>query len=285
MPMQIGRYEVTSFVAGHFRLDGGAMFGSVPKVLWEREQPPDEQNRIRLAARLLLLRGDGRVIVVDSGCGDKFSEKELGIYGIESEPSLMAGLTANGVKPEDVTDVVLTHLHFDHGGGCTRLDESGKPVMTFPNARHHVQRANLETATNPNIRERASYLADNIEPIREAGKFVTIDGNEEILPGLRATVSNGHTAGLQVVEVLAEGGVGSPLFFPADLMPTHSHLRVPWTMGYDLHAQWIMDEKAPVLDRCLAENGIIVFEHDPEVGAVRLQMGKRYHEVAERVVL
>ena len=285
MPQRIGPYTVSTLIAGRFRLDGGAMFGNVPKTLWQREQPADELNRIHLAARCLFLQGEGRVILVDTGCGEKMSGKEAEIYAIDNaHDSLAAGLAARGIAPDQVTDVVLTHLHFDHAGGGTSVGPQGSLVPTFANATYHVQRENLETALAPSLREVASYLPANVEPLLQAGQLRTVEGEVEIVPGLFAFLSHGHTRGLQGVEVRGDAEQPS-LFFPADLMPTDSHLRLPYTMGYDLHAAWIIEEKARLLNRVRPERDLIVFEHAPHLGAGTIRMGKKYHEIAERVDL
>ncbi len=286
MSLRIGAYEITTVIANRFRLDGGAMFGNVPKVLWNREQPADESNRIQLAARCLLLRGEGRIALVDTGCGTKLSEKEREIFVVDhTEDSLLTNLAAHGVQPEDVTDVIITHLHFDHAGGGTTRQSDGTVGPTFPNATYHVQRSNLATAREPNPRERASYLADDFEPVAEAGNLLMVKGNVQLLPGVYAFVSHGHTTAMQSVEVRGKDANEPSLFYPADLMPTDSHLKVPYTMGYDLHAAWILEEKQRFLEKIRPEKDFVVFEHAPKVGAVTIREGRKYHEIAEHVDL
>lgn len=280
--MKVGSYEVTTLAAESFRLDGGAMFGVVPRPLWERTNPPDERNRILLAARVLLLRGEGRVAIVDAGVGDKDGEKFRDIYAIRREPGLPEALAAAGIASEHVTDVILTHLHFDHGGGSTRR-EGERVVPAFPRATYHVQRANLEHARRPNERDRASYLPENFEPLATAGVLQVYDGDGEILPGVFARVINGHTPGQQMVAI--GEGAGS-VVFSADLVPTSAHLPIPYVMGYDLEPLRSMEEKRRWLPEWSERGTIIVFDHDPDIVAARIEPGPRgAHRVAERIAL
>ena len=262
----IGGWTIRSLVAGHFRLDGGAMFGSVPKLLWSRLSPPDEANRIRLALRCLLLEGHGRRVLVDTGLGGKFSPKLQRIYGVEEDgPGVEGALAALGVPPGSVTDVILTHLHFDHAGGATRI-EAGRPVPSFPEARYHVQAENLRHARDPGPRERASYLPENFEPLVEAGVLETWEGATAPWPGLEVLVFHGHTRGQQGIRLSGPEGV---LYFVADLVPTAAHVRIPYVMGYDVAAGECMREKRLLLARAAAEGAWIVLEHDPGVAAGR----------------
>jgi glyoxylase-like metal-dependent hydrolase (beta-lactamase superfamily II) len=266
-PLQIGEYRVASLSTGRLRLDGGGMFGNVPKTLWVRHHPADADNRIEVELRVLLVEGGGRRILIDTGAGNQWSAKERRIYDAETpdRPGVVAALEARGVAPHDVTDVVLTHLHFDHAGGVSRID-GGERVLSFPAARHHVQRANLETARRPNPRERASYLARHREPL-EDGDLNLLDGDAELFPGIFVTVSNGHTTGLQVVRIgEGEGAV----VFPADLLPLATHVSIPWTMGYDLCPRTLMEEKGKLLASAERHGWAVVLEHDPGAAAVRV---------------
>lgn len=264
-PSHIGGWAVHALETGFLRLDGGSMFGSVPKPLWSRLQPPDDRNRIRLAMRCLLLVGHDRVVLVDDGIGAKFAPKLADIYGIEPEPTLERSLGALGLAAEDVTNVVLTHLHFDHAGGSTRAD-AGRLVPRLPRARYHVQRRNLENARNPNPRERASYLPENFEPLAEAGVLDVWEGPGAPWPGVEILTADGHTRGQQLVRVAGPEGA---LYFVADLVPTASHVRIPFVMGYDVAAIETMAEKRAVLERAAAERGWILLEHDPAVAFAR----------------
>jgi glyoxylase-like metal-dependent hydrolase (beta-lactamase superfamily II) len=262
VPASLGGWAVHAVETGYFWLDGGSMFGSVPKPLWAKLQPPDERNRIRLAMRCLLLHGHGRCVLVDDGIGDKFSPKLADIYRIETGvPTLEDSLERLGLSVNDVTDVVLTHLHFDHAGGSTRSVD-GRIVPRLPRARYHVQRKNLENARHPNPRERASYLPENFEPLVEAGVLDTWEGPLEPWPGVEIVTADGHTRGQQLVRVHGPEGA---IYFVADLVPTASHVRIPFVMGYDVAAIETMAEKQALLGRAAAENAWILIEHDPAV--------------------
>jgi len=263
----IGDWTLTPIETGYLWLDGGSMFGSVPKPLWSRMHPADERNRIRLAMRCMLAEGHGRRVLVDDGLGDKLSPKLADIYRVEQdEQRLERSLQALGLAVEDVTDVVLTHLHFDHAGGSTRLDESGALVPRLPRARYHVQRRNWANALAPNPRERASYMHENFVPLEQAGVVELWEGAGEPWPGFELVPADGHTRGQQLVRV---SGGGSAAYFVADLIPTAAHVRIPFVMGYDMAAIETMDEKRALLERAVAENAWILLEHDPIIGWAR----------------
>lgn len=264
--LRIGEWTVHTIETGTLWLDGGAMFGSVPKPLWSRTNPPDERNRIRLAMRCLLLEGHGRRVLVDVGLGDKLNARLTDIYRVEQdEHRLERSLAALGLAVEDVTDVLLTHLHFDHAGGSTRL-EGDRLVPRLPRARYHVQRRNWENALKPNPRERASYLPENFAPLMEHGVLALWDGAQQPWPELETFTFEGHTRGQQGVRLAGEGGV---LYFVADMIPTASHVRIPFIMGYDMAAIETMTEKRALLERAVAEGAWICLEHDPEVALAR----------------
>jgi len=281
--VQIGPYEVTAVHDGTYRLDGGSMFGVVPRVLWERQHPPDERNRIEIALRCLLLRGEGRVILVDNGMGRGWSEKERDIYGLRRERGdLLEDLARHGVAPEEVTDMVLTHLHFDHAGGTVRVPGEDD-TLTFPRATHWLQTRNLEWAEQPTERDRASYRGERWAPLRGHPQLRLLDGEQEFLPSLRALPVHGHTPGQQLVLV---GGIDEPrLLYCADLLPFASHLRMPWIMSFDLHPLLTLTEKQQLLQRALAEDWILCFEHDPAVEAVRVERRDGHCVVAEELSL
>ncbi len=263
--LRMGDWTLHTIETGFLWLDGGSMFGSVPKPLWNRTNPADERNRIRLAMRCLLLSGHGRHVLVDIGVGGKFDAKLRDIYRLEDEPRLADSLTAAGVAPEAVTDVVLTHLHFDHAGGATARRD-GRLVPGLPNARWYVQRRNWENAHAPNPRERASYMPENYDALEEAGVLELWDGPVRPWPGVEMITAEGHTRGQQLLRV--EGG-GSAAYFVADLIPTAAHVRIPYVMGYDVAAIETMDEKRRLLSRAAAEKAWIVLEHDPETALAR----------------
>ncbi len=264
--LDLGPYRACTLESGIFGLDGGAMFGTVPKTLWARTNPADERNRIRLGLRLLLLEGHGRRILVDAGIGHKFTPKYEDIYAVDhSRCTLEGALSARGLTVEDVTDCVLTHLHFDHAGGATKRD-GDRLVPRLPRARYYVQRANYENASRPNPRERASYLPENFVPLMEAGVLTLWEGPQSPWPGITTWTAAGHTRGQQFVRV--EGG-GTVLYFVADLIPTATHVRVPFVMGYDVEPLRTMEEKTAFLERACDEGAWVCLEHDPEVALAR----------------
>lgn len=284
--MQIGIWDVTTVSAGSFRLDGGAMFGTVPKVVWSRLMPADELNRIEMACNCLLLRGVAggcpKVVLVDSGNGDKEDETFRARMALQDEGALLRNLAAAGVQPGDVTDVVITHLHFDHAGGCTFRDAEGRLRPTFPRARHLVQAQELEDARHPHLRARGSYLAHNWQALEEAGAFVTLEGVADIHPGLRVRPFPGHNRGNQGVVV---EGDGMKLVDPGDLFPTHHHLQPAWVMAYDMDVATCVAERLKLLDEITGTGAVLVFGHDPEMPAGTVQQNERGKYAATAVPL
>lgn len=280
--LKIGDYDVYALETGRFALDGGAMFGVVPKVIWNKKNPADDLNRIDLALRVLLLRSADRVILVDTGIGHKFPEKYQNIYGIDHDKySLELALEQHGLTYDDVTDVILTHLHFDHAGGATKL-EGDKVVPTFPNAQYYIQAKNLEWARNPTEKDKASYIPDDFEPLVEAGVLNVVDGAQEILPYIHAWTTDGHTIGQQLVLVKDDS---EALIYCADIIPTSTHLSIPYVMGYDLQPMITMEEKKKILTQAADENWVVVFEHDPEMPACRVVQGPKGAVFKEAVAL
>ncbi|WP_243288692.1 MBL fold metallo-hydrolase [Geothrix terrae] len=266
--MQFGPWDVQIVSGGTFRLDGGAMFGTVPKVVWNKLYPADEENQILMATNCLLIRGEvgGRrhVILVDNGNGDKESDDFMARFKFEGRGVLDANLAKHGVKPADITLCILTHLHFDHAGGSTRFGADGKPVPSFPNARYVVQAKDLADAKHPHLRVKASYLPQNWEPLEAAGLLETVDGIAELLPGISVRPAPGHIEGLQ--NVIVEGG-GRRLVYLADLIPTARHIQPAWCMGYDLDVVTCVNERQKLLDEVTGTDTVCVFEHDPEFPA------------------
>ncbi len=259
--VQIGNYKLDRVDTGRFALDGGAMFGVVPKVLWQDKIGADDKNRIPLALRTLLIRGDGRVILIDTGIGEKWSPKLMELYGIEqSAHPLVTALASNGIAPEEVTDLIVTHLHFDHVGGATTYDTNRKLVPTLPNAKVHVQKANWEHANDPNEKDKASYLSENFVPLYETGVLNLVEGEREILPGITVIPSNGHTIGQQIIRI---GDGKGAVVYCGDLVPTSAHLPIPWVMGYDLFPMTTIEEKKSILPVAAKEGWRLFFEHDP----------------------
>ncbi len=269
----IGPYALYTIETGRFGLDGGAMFGIVPKPLWEKNIPADARNRIPLNMRCLLLEGPDRLILVDTGIGDTFDEKRRDIFAVDHDyAELHRSLRAAGFGAEDVTDVVLTHLHFDHCGGATRYDDAGEPTLTFPHARYYVQRAHWEWARTSNPKEDGSFLAENLDPLAASGRLKFTEGDEELLPGIEVMTVNGHTRGQQLVRITDSD---TTLVFVADLLPTVHHLRPAWTMAYDVEPLVTIAEKADFLERAVAEDWQLFFEHDPEVAVAGLTRTER----------
>lgn len=262
MSYQLGDFRLDIVSDGTFRLDGGAMFGVVPRVLWERVYPPDDRNRIRLGLNALLVRTGAANVLVDTGIGTKWSDRELDMYGIAHETTAPDSLGALGLSVDDIDVVVCTHLHFDHAGGNTRRNDSGDVVATYPKARYIVQQGELDTARHPHERERASYMPDNWEPLLASGQLETVDGECEVLPGVRVFPVRGHNDWTQLVEVESNGE--RAVYF-ADIVPTSRHLRPAWVMGYDLYPVELLERKKQLLARAVKENWVCVFEHDHEM--------------------
>ena len=277
--MRFGRFEIDIFSDGKFKIDGGAMFGVVPRVLWEKQKPPDEQNRVQMDMNCVLIRDADHVILVETGAGPKLNEKQRGIYGIERPPQLLDELAKRGVKPEDVSLVVNTHLHFDHSGGNTRRD--GEVVVaTFPRASYVFQRLEWQDAMHPNERTRASYFPDDFAPLEAPGKLEIIDEAVEIVPGVRLDRVQGHTRGTQTVRV-ADGD--RTVFFSSDFMPDRHHLPLPWIPAQDLFPLETLEAKRTILGRAVEERWIVGFTHDlPRFGTVSQVDGKfRFTELAD----
>lgn len=289
--MKIGSYEIFALETGEFALDGGAMFGVVPKTLWGKRIGVDDKNRIDMRLRCLLLIGDGRRILIDCGMGRKWNEKMSDIYRLDySKLSLEKSLAAHQLSPEKITDVVLTHLHFDHAGGSTQYSgESksgggGNPRLepTFPNATYYIQKENLEWAQNPKEKDRASYIKEDWEPLQAAGVLKIINKEGEILPGIDVRRFYGHTHGIQL-PLINDGK--TKLFFCGDVIPTSVHLGIPWVMAYDNFPLTTIEEKKKILQRAAKENWILVFEHCPHVGAARVTATEKGCEITEKITL
>lgn len=265
--MQIGEWEIKSVMAGRFGLDGGAMFGVVPKTLWEKRLPPDEYNRIPMVMRCLVARGHDRTILVDVGSGSGYDDKTRQIYAFDEMEPLAPALERAGVSPSEVTDVLLTHLHFDHGAGIVDADGDGWKLV-LPQARHHVQRSQWTHAFAPNPRDRASYYADRLRVMEDAEVLQLHDGPWTLVPGVELLVFDGHTPGQQLPRF---GGGRDSVFFCGDLIPTQHHIPTPYIMSYDLDPVLAMDEKVRILERAEKEDWILFFEHDAHLPACRLK--------------
>jgi glyoxylase-like metal-dependent hydrolase (beta-lactamase superfamily II) len=262
--------QVHVLEAGLQWLDGGAMFGVVPRPLWERKIAPDHRHRIPLALRCLLIEASNALVLVDSGVGTKESEKFKDIYGVDNagNPSrLEDAIRSAGFQVEDVDLVVSTHLHFDHAGGNVALSADGVLVPAFPRARYVMQKGEIEFATSGNERVRASYMTKNFAPLVEAGLVDTVEGPTQLLEGIRLLPTPGHTPFHQSVVLESQGETA---LFLADLCPTAAHLPLPWIMGYDLEPLVTLETKRAVLGRARGEGWTLLFQHDPKVPWGRL---------------
>ena len=275
--MYFGEIEVRYLHGGNFYLDGGAMFGVVPKPLWEKKIAADARNRIRLAGNVLLLRVAGKNVLVETGNGTTWDAKLRNIYGIEEGDPLRGSLANVGLEPGDIDVVINTHLHFDHAGGNTRRVD-GRDELAFPNAEYVVQRGELEHAENPTERDRASYFPHAFAPVTQAGRWRLLDetgepGDEkEILPGVAAICIPGHNATIQAVKI---SGGGKTLLAVADLIPTRHHLPLPWIMGYDLYPLRTLETKRTWVARIVQEKWLVAFGHDAEYPAGSLHEHER----------
>ena len=264
--MHFGDIDVRFLDGGGFGLDGGAMFGVVPRVLWQQKSPPDERNRIRLRANSLLVRAHRKNILVETGNGTKWDTKQRTTYAVQEGDPLVESLARAGVVPEEIDLVINTHLHFDHCGGNTRIAHD-RIVPAFPRARYVVQRGELEHAMSPTERDRASYFRENFAPISEASLWDFVEGGQEILPGISVALIPGHNANIQAVTI---AGGGKFLAFVADLLPTRHHISLPWIMAYDLYPLQTLESKRHWLPRFIAQGTIVVFGHDPDFAAATL---------------
>lgn len=260
--MFLGDYRIEIIPDTEFHLDGGAMFGVVPRTLWSEVCPPDNQNRIRMNMNCVFVDTGSDKVLIETGIGEKWQPKHSAMYGIERKHSLADTLrTKANVTADEITIVVNTHLHFDHAGGNTQLDENGKVIASFSNARYFVSRAELAHAENPSERDRASYLNDNWKPLQQTGQLEVKDDVYEVVPGLQMELQPGHNRTMQCWS-LRQGG--KTMFGFADLVPMRAHVRFPWIMGYDLYPVETLEAKKRLLPQAARENWLCLFYHDPE---------------------
>lgn len=280
--LKIGKFEIDAIDTGNFGLDGGAMFGVVPKALWERfYNKADESNRIPLSSRPLLVRWDDKKMLIDAGNGTKMPEKLVNIYNIDtSKAPIERGLSKYGVKPDEITDFVYTHLHFDHAGGSTKFNAKGEAEPIFTNAKHYVQKEQWDWANNPTLKDTASFIADDWMPVKENGMLEFTEGEGEIMPGIEVFPINGHTRHMQMIKI---SDAGETLLFMADLAPTTAHLRLPFGMGYDNFPLDTLNEKKKYFPRAVEENWTVVFEHDAFVQAGKIDMNEKGYYLKEEV--
>ncbi len=269
---QIGPYSLYTIETGRFGLDGGAMFGIVPKPLWERRLEPDDRNRIPMNMRCLLIEAPDRLILVDTGLGDKYDDRFEDIFAVDTAyAELHRSLDRHGFSAADVTDVILTHLHFDHCGGTTTR-EGDELVLNFPEAVHHVQQRHWDWAQHSNVRERNSFLSENLDPLGASGRLHLLHGETEIAPGIEVFTVEGHTEAMQLVRITDEHRT---LVYAADLIPTHAHIPMAWNMAYDVRPLRTIEEKEDLLERALLNGWHLFLEHDPDIEVVSLKRGDK----------
>lgn len=280
--MKIGKFEILPMEYGRFKLDGGAMFGVIPKVLWQKYSPADENNQIDMALRGMLIKTGNRNILVDTGVGHKMSDKMNKIYAVDfTSFSLAETFKKYKLSFTDITDVILTHLHFDHTGGATIINENNKIVPTFPNATYYVQKKQYDWAINPSERDRASYFPENYVPLLEKDVLVFTENKKEIMPGISVIPINGHTPGQQLVKIYSENKTA---LFCGDLIPTAAHIPLPWIMSYDLQPLVTLAEKKKLLPIFVKENWILFFEHDPQNIAALVVKDEKGFKMGEKIL-
>jgi glyoxylase-like metal-dependent hydrolase (beta-lactamase superfamily II) len=280
--LQIGKYKIQALETAKFALDGGAMFGIIPKPLWQKNNPADIVNRVTLSARCLLLEGDKRKILVDTGLGNKWDEKAKSIYNIEqNDIGITSSLNQIGISPDEITDVILTHLHFDHSGGSTKLD-GGKIIPTFPNAIYYVRKKNFDWAISPSERDKGSYLKENFEPLAKEGVFNFLNDDGNFNDEISMINVNGHTFGQQLIKI---SDSGTTLLYCGDLLPFSSHIHLPYIMGYDLQPLITLEEKKKILSEAAEGNWLLVFEHDPFIQGAIVQRTEKSFSIKESIKL
>jgi glyoxylase-like metal-dependent hydrolase (beta-lactamase superfamily II) len=277
---QLGNYELFFLHDGSFWLDGGGYFGVVPKVIWQKLIQPDELNRVKLNINPLLVKTPEHNILIDPGQGNKFTEKQKKIFGISYEPSLEQSLAEIGLTCDDIDVVVATHLHFDHVGACTKFDESGNIVPTLKNAIHYFQINEWEDAIHPNERTKGTYFLDNYVPIMEAGLVKLIEGNREVVPGISVEITGGHTKHHQVIFIKSEGETA--VYF-GGIVSAVTHIRIPYTMGFDLYPVEIMEKRRELYQRAIEENWLVCLEHDPINRAGKIKFDGRNYQFETKV--
>jgi methylmalonyl-CoA epimerase len=274
--IRLGDIDIVTVSDGFFYLDGGAMFGVIPKTFWEKKAPPDERNRIRMAMRCILLRG-ARTMLIDAGSGDKMTPKQAEIYRFERDFNLRHSLPAAGMSPDAIDIVLATHLHFDHAGGFTERTSDGSVKPRFSRAQYIVRRGEFEDAMSPNERTKGSYFLENYKPLADHNVLQLVDDDVSIMPGVRVRRTGGHTMSHQLVVIES---AGKTAVFAADLLPTAAHLPEVWVMGYDLFPLDTLNFKRTFLREAIERQYLIIFEHDPNIAAgyIREKDGKRYVE-------
>lgn len=280
--MKIGDYDLYSIETSEFSLDGGAMFGIIPKPIWEREAPSDALNRIDMVTRSLLLCSDEKKILIDTGNGTKWEEKYRDIYNIDtSRYNIENSLTKYGFSADDITDIINTHLHFDHAGGNTKIDD-GSIVPTFPNAKYWVTKEHWELANHPSQKDSGSFIEHDWKVLAENGMIETVNGNEPFIKGIDSYITQGHTAGL-LHPMISDGT--KTLFYGADIFPLAAHISIPWVMAYDVQPVVTMKEKEILLPKMQDEEWILFLEHDPNIQACTVHQDGKHFKMNESVLI
>lgn len=276
--MKIGKYTIETIEAGRFKLDGGAMFGIIPKPLWIKTNPSDELNRIQLNTRIIYITFDQKKVLVDTGMGTKWDEKSKQIYALDHTPAVTEVLTHHNINPDEITDVILTHLHFDHTGGST-IQKGNIFYPSFPNARYFVQKENFDWAMNPSDRDRGSYIKNNFVPLIENGVLGFTKPNEFFDEGFQFLIVNGHTFAQQLIKI---SDAGNTLLYCGDLVPFSSHVHLPYIMGYDLQPLVTLKEKTEILGKAADEEWILLFEHDPYIAGATVARTEKSFIIKEK---
>ena len=280
--MKIGDYKLYSIETSEFALDGGAMFGIIPKPIWEREVSSDSLNRVGMVTRSLLLCSDDKKILIDTGNGTKWEEKYRDIYNIDtSRFNIETSLRKYGFCTDDITDVICTHLHFDHAGGNTKI-MNGKIVPTFPNAIYWVTKENWELANHPSQKDAGSFIEYDWKVLAQNGMINIIDGNESFISGIDCYLTHGHTAGL-LHPVISDGS--QTLFYGSDIFPLAVHISIPWVMAYDIQPVLTTKEKQALLPKMQDEEWILFFEHDPNIQACTVHKDGKHYKMKEEVLI
>jgi len=272
---QLGNCQLFFLDDGAFSLDCGALFGIVPKIIWEKLVNADEMNRCEITINPLLVKTPEHHVLIDPGLGDKYSEKLLFIYNIKRDKTLLDSLKEISLKPEDIDIVIATHAHFDHIGAGTKVNENGEIVPTFPNARYYFQKGEWEDALNPDERTKATYFKENFLPLQEHGLVELIDGDVQILPQIRVEKTGGHTKHHQMVIIESNDKTA---VYPGDILPSRHHLPIPYIMALDLYPVEVMEAKRKLYKRAIDGNWLIIIDHGEEIRAGHIRFdGKKYN--------
>ena len=278
--MKIGKYDLYSVETSEFGLDGGAMFGIIPKPVWEKKVSADELNRVKMVTRSLLLVSDEKKILIDTGNGTKWEEKYKQIYDINTDQyNIEKSLRKYGFSSEQITDVICTHMHFDHIGGNTKI-KSGEVVPTFPNAKYWISQENWKLANHPSQKDAGSFIEHDWKVLAENQMIEIIDGREPFIEGIETFVTHGHTPGL-LHPIVSDGS--NKLFYGADIFPMAAHIPIPWVMAYDVQPVVTMEEKQKLLQKMDYEDWILFFEHDPHIQACTVHKGEKHYKLNKRI--